>query len=250
MVDEDPELVFVTAVGLTLVSRSRLHQELSVSLRLPSCEVVVGHLQEDGKIDISILDRQVSSALFGGKHAAAVKAFQAALRAQQTRDGESRPVTAHAEACEPAPCDLTESLNTLRNLLADPDSSVQQAGCRMSSPGGLLRRCMPARAARGDTCSARTGRELGVSDVWDLEEHVLVADLASGREDSADRLIVSEVECQRGCGRVFPRHDGTLEKHEALLCPMRMIPCSSCQARCTVADLINQVCNSCAQAGA
>lgn len=236
VVDEDPELQWVTAVGYVLVSRPRLQQELAVAMHLPTSEVVVGPLMLDGSVNVCILDRQVAASLFGAKHIAAVKGLREALRTQGLPD------------TEPSVGDLNESLGRLREQLSETRSPVHVPPTKST---GQLRLCLSAREARGDDISAASGQRLDLSGAWDFAEHVVVADLASGRQDSADRLICSEVACSRGCGRIFPRHDGTLEKHERLLCPKRQIPCASCRSIVTVADLVDPVdggnrCRACA----
>ena len=68
-----------------------------------------------------------------------------------------------------------------------------------SQPGFVtLHMCVAARSSRGDVMSARHETvALDLDDAWNLEEHVLMADLASGRQDSAHRLIMSEVAIRR-----------------------------------------------------
>jgi hypothetical protein len=195
VVEEDPAMQWVTNAGLVCVSRPRLRQELAKALELPVTEVVVGEIAKDGTVDVAILDREVAASLFGAKH-------------QEAMDALGTPA--------PPPVGLAQALERLRPKLEDPNSVVHNPPLNSI---GQLRLCLPARQARGDTLDLKTGLPMDLDTAWDWEEHVLVADLASGSGDAASRLVKSEVTAK--CGRVFPRHDGSFEFHNMYLCPTR-----------------------------
>jgi hypothetical protein len=218
--DEEPVYEFVDADnGQVAVGEIKLAQELSSLLDLPTAEVVVGELDErDGKIAVALLDREVSSALLSSKYTSAFESLQSSLQdaakksiaqlqqvvvmhkdtrelqkdlapalqdlaAARARADKNEvelkdlgPKARIAPASDPENSHVVKTLNRLRALLLDPDSDVNR------NTQCLLHYCELAECARD-----------GERVDTDLEEHLVVADLASGMNDAAEKLLTLRV---------------------------------------------------------
>jgi hypothetical protein len=217
--DEEPVYEFLDAdTNHVCVGEVKLAQELSVLLDLPTAEVVVGALDEsDGKIAVALLDREVSSALLSSKYTSAFEYLQAQLQDaamkslgqvqiqagfKDTRElqkdlapalqdlaaARARADKNEAElknlgpkariplASDPENSHVVKTLNRLRALLLDPDSDVNQ------NPQCLLHYCELSQCARD-------GRRLDTA----LGEHLVVADLAAGMNDAAEKLLTLRI---------------------------------------------------------
>jgi hypothetical protein len=218
--DEDEEPVYEYQdpdTGEILVGEEKLAQELSALLDLPTAEVVVGMLDEsDGRIAVALLDREVSSALLTSKYTSAFEYLQSSLQDAAVKSITKKHIIEHkdtrelqkdlapalqdlaaararadkneaelkslgpkariAPASDPENSHVVKTLSRLRAILMDPNSELN------GNTQCLLHYCELAQGARYD-------EEVDT----DLEEHLVIADLASGMNDAAEKLLTLRV---------------------------------------------------------
>jgi hypothetical protein len=216
--EEVPVYEFVDGGGRVAVGEVKLAEELSAILDLPTAEVVVGGLdEEDGKIAVAILDREVSSALLSSKYTSTFEYLQSSLQDAAIKSIQKKHIIEHkdtrelqkdlapalqdlaaararadkneaelkslgpkariAPASDPENSHVVKTLSRLRAILLDPESDVNR------NPQCLLHYCKLSLYARDG----------GKVDT-DLEEHLVVADLAAGKNDAAEKLLTLRVE--------------------------------------------------------
>jgi hypothetical protein len=217
---EEDETVyeFVDNDWKVAVGEIKLAQELSSLLDLPTAEVVVGELSEkDGKIAVALLDREVSSALLSSKYTSAFEFLQSSLQDAAAKSIEKNNILVQgketrelqrdlapalqdlaaararadkneaelkslgprariAPASDPENSHVVKILARLRAHLLDPDSDVNR------NEQCLLHYCELAQQARDND---RVDP--------DLEDHLVVADLAAGMNDAAEKLLTLRV---------------------------------------------------------
>jgi hypothetical protein len=215
---EVPVYAFTDVSGNVLVGETKLAQELAFLLNLPTAEVVVGELdQNDGKIAVALLDREVSSSLLSSKYTSAFEYLQTSLQdaamksieenkkvidedskdlqrdlAPALRDLAAARARADkneaelkslgtkariAPASDPENSHVVKTLYKLRADLLNPDSVINvDEQC-------LLHYCELAIGARDGGFDEEDAVD------YELEEHLVIADLASGMNDAAEKLL-------------------------------------------------------------